>query len=286
MKLLASLALAAASLQGAVAAPSAGCGKTPTTPQNVLTNITVGAKQRQFILKLPEGYDNKKPYRLVYTFHALGGSAQQIASGGAGAYYGIPPLANNSAIFVSPNGQTSGSAFQGVMGWGNAGGEDIAFVEAMHKALVEDLCVNTDLVFSTGFSYGGAISYSIVCSLPKVFRAVGVLSGGTMSGCAGGGPKEPIAYYEQHGTKDQVLNVAMARGMRDAMIKLNGCKAVTPEQTPPAGGHLKTVYEGCDPKYPLTWTIFDGQHTPSPKDTGASGTFTAGYVWEFFSQFK
>jgi len=46
------------------------------------------------------------------------------------------------------------------MGWGNAGGEDIAFVEALHAALLGDVCVDTDLVLSTGFSYGGSTGFS------------------------------------------------------------------------------------------------------------------------------
>ncbi len=220
----------------------------------------------------------------------MSGTASQVAAGsaGSGPYYGLSALANNSAIFVSPNGQpeAAGTRFAGLMGWANKDGEDLQFVDVMLKALLDDLCVNTDLIFSTGFSYGGAISYAITCARPTVFRAVGIMSGGTMSGCEGGTAKAPMAYYEQHGTRDQVLNISMARGMRDAMVKNNGCNPVSPEPTAPAGGHTKVDYKGCNPKYPLTWTVFDGDHTPSFKDTGATASFSPNYVWEFFSQFS
>jgi|SRR3569833_278447 len=291
---LAAALLLVASLGSSIrvlAAPSAGCGKAPPSIKpNINSTITVGGKTREFILKLPDNYDSKHPYRLIFTFHWLYGTATMVAegSGGAAPYYGLAALANSSAIFVSPNGQAEpeSSRFPGAMGWINTDGEDVRFVDALLDTLLNDLCVDTNLIFSTGFSYGAAISYALACARAKVFRAVGIMSGGTMSGCEGGTPRDPIAYYEQHGTQDHVLNITMARSMRDAMVQNNGCKAVSPEPTAPAGKHTEVVYEGCNPKYPLTWTVFDGDHTPSPKDTGSNSTFSPEYIWKFFSQFS
>jgi poly(3-hydroxybutyrate) depolymerase len=186
--------LAPAFLTGVLGANSPGCGKTPTMKDGTYT-AQVNGKARQYILKLPANYDNSHPYRLVFTLHALGGNAQQLATG-SGAYYALPPLANNSAIFVSPNGLNSG--------WGNTGGEDILFIDAMLLAIEADLCVDQNLRFSCGFSYGGAMSYAISCARAEKFRAIGIFSGGTMSGCQGGKPSGPIATYQQHGTNDQV----------------------------------------------------------------------------------
>ncbi|SPO01696.1 related to esterase D [Cephalotrichum gorgonifer] len=263
--------------EGVFAAPSAGCGKTPTLGNGSHT-LTVNGKQRQYIVKLPDQYDNTKAYPFIFTFHALGGTAQQIADGGSGtqAYYGLPPLANNSAIFVSPNGLNNG--------WGNQGGEDIAFIDAMMEALDADLCVEQDLRFSTGFSYGGAISYSLACSRPDKIRAVAVLSSGVLSGCNGG--TQPVAYYAQHGTSDSVLPIAGGRGMRDRFVKNNGC---TPAASEPAvaanGASTKTKYEGCTEGYPVTWVVFNGDHNPGQADPGSQTPFGPGNTWEFFSQF-
>ncbi|KAK5657561.1 hypothetical protein OQA88_3134 [Cercophora sp. LCS_1] len=276
--LLAILLLATTTL----AAPSPGCGKTPTLKAN--NTITTNGKQRYFILNLPANYNNTHPYRLIFTFHALGGSGTQLSQGGAGAaYWGIPPAANNTAIFISPNGQTAGSVGN-LMGWGNRNNEDVVFVDDILSSLSSDLCFDTNLVFSTGFSYGGAISYAIACARPKVFRAVAVMSSNPISGCEGG--TEPIAYYHQQGTKDQALPFRGALPMRDRYVKLNGCKAVVPEPEPPAGGRVKVVYEGCDARYPVTWIAFDGDHTPTPRDAGGVGSFTTGEIWGFFGQFK
>ena len=121
-----------------LAVPSAGCGRAPTLKAN--NTVTSGGKERYIIVKLPDGYDNKKPYRLVFTFHALGGSGAQLAQGGiSSAYWDIPPVANNSAIFTPPNGQKAGSVGS-MMGWGNRNGEDVKFVDDILATVSTNLC--------------------------------------------------------------------------------------------------------------------------------------------------
>lgn len=58
-------------------------------------------------------------------------------------------MANEGAIFVSPQGFNNG--------WANVGGEDVAFIDALVKSIKNQLCVEDTQVFSTGFSYGGAM---------------------------------------------------------------------------------------------------------------------------------
>jgi poly(3-hydroxybutyrate) depolymerase len=276
MKLLSSI-VALASLGSVFAAPSAGCGKTPSAYTSGTKSLTVNNKQRQFIVKLPDGYNNTKPYRLVFTFHALGGNMNQIATGdnqGSKPYYSLLELANNSAIFVSPNGISNG--------WGNSGGEDLTFVDSMVKALEAELCVEQTLRFATGFSYGGAISYALACARPKEWRAVSLLSSGILSGCQGG--TEPVAYYAQHGTSDSVLNVSGARQMRDRFVKNNGCTAVA-EPQPNGGRSVRVDYAGCKADYPVVWVIHNGDHNPVQTDQGSNVPFAPGNTWKFFTQF-
>jgi predicted esterase len=116
------------------------------------------------------------PYKLIFTIHTLGGSAEQITNGGMGppAYYGLPPLSNNTAIFISPNGQLAGSV-GGFTGWGNTGGEDVDFIDAIIETVEKELCIDQEKRFSTGFSYGGAMSFALACALPDKFKAVGIM---------------------------------------------------------------------------------------------------------------
>lgn len=278
--LVASVVVAVALLGSVSAEKSAGCGKDPSITSKTYT-VAVNGKQREYIMKLPDGYDKDHPYRLVFTWHQLGGSATKIVNGedpnrgGVIPYYGLPPLANNSAIFVVPNGLNAG--------WANQGGEDLAFFDSMVEAIEADLCVDTNLRFSTGFSYGGAMSFALACDRSKDIRAVAVLSGGLLSGCSGG--NDPVAYYGQHGTSDSVLPVAGGRSMRDRFVKNNGCTPAASEPQPQGANSVKTVYTGCKEGYPITWVIHNGDHNPSQTDSGSSTPFAPKNTWDFFSQF-
>ncbi|KAJ8126229.1 hypothetical protein O1611_g7409 [Lasiodiplodia mahajangana] len=72
----------------AAAKPSPGCGNAPTLTGGPSTahNLTVNGKPRSFFLGVPENYDKDHPYRLIFTLHALGGTASQVV-GGTGGYY-------------------------------------------------------------------------------------------------------------------------------------------------------------------------------------------------------
>jgi poly(3-hydroxybutyrate) depolymerase len=266
------------------AAPSSGCGKTPTLTSGTYT-IQSGGKNRTFILRVPDGYDRDHGYRLIFGFHWLGGTSTDVATGrtvetGTWAYYGLQRLANNSAIFVAPQGLNNG--------WANSGGEDITFVDDMIRRIEADLCVDTTQRFALGFSYGAAMSYSLACSRATVFRAVAVQSGGQLSGCSGG--TQPIAYFGIHGLRDNVLSISGGRAMRDKFVQNNGC---TPQNPPePAQGsltHRVTTYTGCSAGHPVAWAAFDEGHIAAPQDgaPGDSGrSWVPGEVWKFFSQFQ
>ncbi|KAL2066170.1 hypothetical protein VTL71DRAFT_2241 [Oculimacula yallundae] len=266
------------SLSTVLGAKSAGCGKSPTITSKTYT-ATVNGKQRQYIMKLPTGYDQNRAYRLIFLWHQRGASAVKIVNGedpnkgGVTPYYGLLPLSNNSAIFVVPEGLNAG--------WANSGGEDVTLYDTITKTVEADLCVDTSLKFHTGFSYGAAMSYSLACARPKEVRAVAVVSGSLLSGCSGG--KDPVAYYGQHGTSDSVLNVSGGRSIRDTFVKNNGCTPLSPEPQPNGSKPVKTEYKNCKAGYPITWVIHNGDHNPSQKD--GNTIFAPGNTWEFFSQF-
>ncbi|PTA46628.1 cellulose binding domain-containing protein [Micromonospora sp. RP3T] len=266
---------AQAATNGTLAA-TAGCGKAPTLTNGTRT-ISSGGQNRSYILRIPDGYDRNHPYRLVFGFHWLNGSANNVASAG---YYGLLPLSNNSTIFVAPQGIDNG--------WANTNGRDLTLFDDISRQVENDLCVDTTQRFALGWSYGGAMSYAVACARPTVIRAVAVLSGANLSGCNGG--TQPVPYFGIHGTHDSVLNISMGRSLRDTFVRNNGCTAQTPRE--PALNsftHITTVYSGCRAGYPVQWAAFDGDHTPSPVDGSGSPndsrTWTSGEIWRFFSQF-
>lgn len=279
----AALVLASAGVASAdpgTLAASPGCGKTPTLRSGTHT-IQSSGKNRSFILSVPDNYNNTTQHRLIFGFHWWGGTAEQVASGGSDgdvyAHYGLRRLANNTAIFVAPQGISNG--------WANSGGEDVTFTDDMIRRIENDLCVDTTQRFSLGFSYGGAMSYALACARATTFRAVAAIAApGPISGCSGG--TQPFAYMGIHGIGD---NIGAGRGLRDRFVRNNGCTAQNPPE--PASGsrtHITTTYSGCRAGYPVVWAAFDGGHQQGPVD-GCAGcesgarSWVKNEVWKFFT---
>ena len=259
---------------------AAACGQAPTLRSGTHT-IQSSGKSRSFILSVPDNYDPNRRYRLVFGFHWWGGTAEQVAGGGSDgdvyAHYGLRRLANNSTIFIAPQGL--GNA------WANSGGEDVRFVDDMISRIEGDLCVDPAQRFSLGFSYGGAMSISLACSRPTMFRAIAAIaSPGEISGCAGG--TAPVAYMGIHGIND---NIGSGRGQRDRWVRNNGCTAQNaPEPRAGSNTHITTTYSGCRTGYPVVWAPFDGGHQQGPVD-GCGGcesgarSWVKTEVWKFFT---
>ena len=269
------------------AAGSTGCGKTSTLKFASVPNesasaaagsgngvgfgtggyltIQSGGGNRGFALRLPDNYDNNKPYWLIFGFHWNGGNSAQVDNGGTSgydwSYYGLQKASKNGAIFVAPDGLNAG--------WANSGGQDLTFTDDMVKLIEENYCVDTTHIISTGFSYGGGMSYEIACARAKVFRAVAIFEGAQLSGCDGG--NDPIAYWQMVGTADTTCTEAMATPLRDKFVKNNACTAQTPPQ-PAAGSltHTCTSYSGCSAGHPLRWCVHGSGHTPAPIDGSSS----------------
>jgi hypothetical protein len=164
----------------------------------------------------------------------------------------------------------------------------VTFTDDMVNQLESGLCVDSSQIFSSGFSYGGSMTYALACARPNVFRAVAVYSGANLSGCNPG--TQPVAYIGLHGIRDSTLPIANGRALRDTFVRNNGC---TPQNPPePANGsltHIVTAYSGCRAGYPVVWAAFDGAgHDPGPRDGCTCDgwqTWTSGEVWKFFTQF-
>jgi poly(3-hydroxybutyrate) depolymerase len=267
---------------GALAALSPSCGKDPSLRTGIYTT-TVNNRLRQYYVRVPENYDINRQYRLIFTFHQFGSTMNSIVAGedlkaplgGALPIFGLPPVANETAIFVVPDGLNKR--------WSNAGGEDVLFFDDMVKAVGAGLCVDESQRYATGFSFGGAMSFALACARPQVIRAIAVLSGAQLAGCEGGAT--PVPYYGQHGTADAMLPIASGRQLRDKFVNLNRCEPLASEPVPNGDNSVLTTYKGCKEGYPVTWVVHSGGHSPSVIDGGQSVPFAPQNTWDFFSQF-
>jgi hypothetical protein len=292
-------------------ARSAGCGKTSSVtfgavPGESGTAVGTGTGgyvkigNRGFAMRLPDNYDNNKPYWLIFGFHWNGGNSKEVDSGGTNGYnmshFGLQKLSKNGAIFVAPDGLNAG--------WANSGGQDLKFVDDMVKLIEDNYCVDTTHLFANGFSYGGGMSYAIACARAKVFRGVAIYDGAVLSGCEGG--NDPIAYWQMGGLTDNVCTIGAGRAMRDKFVQNNGCTSQSPPEPPQPppylsqGGHTCTTYAGCSAGHPLRWCAHQSGHgnaivdgtadlynscatPPKTCSTTCPCTWVPEDVWSFFT---
>jgi polyhydroxybutyrate depolymerase len=230
---------------------SEGCGSANTTSpcskSGTTCSLTVNNKERVYYVQLPSGYSSSKPAPVVFQFHPWGGSAE-----GSLTMYSMSKNFTE-AILISPQGLPSGGSSPG---WANSNGEDIAFTKAMLADVEGKYCVDKARIFSTGFSYGGMMSFAIACEMSDVFRAIGPMAGSLYSdvGCKGSGP--PIAMFGTHGTSDSVVPIADGRAARDKVLKQNHCGT----DTKPVDPSPCVEYQGCDEGYPTIWCEWNGDH--------------------------
>ena len=281
---------------GGTGVGSTGCGKTSTLKFGSVPNESASAaagsgngvgfgtggyltiqssgQTRGFALRLPDNYNPNTPYWLIFGFHWNSGNSAQVDNGGTSgydwSYYGLQKASKNGAIFVAPDGLNAG--------WANSGGHDLTFTDDMVKLIEDNYCVDTTHIVSTGFSYGGGMSYEIACARAKVFRAIAIFEGAQLSGCDGG--NDPIAFWQMVGTADTTCTEDMATPLRDKFVKNNACTGQNPPQ-PAAGSltHTCTSYSGCSAGHPLRWCVHGSGHTPAPIDGSSSLYGPGGSSW-------
>jgi polyhydroxybutyrate depolymerase len=255
---------------GGAGGQSAGCGSTNTTSpcgvKGTTCSLDVSGTARTYYVQLPSNYSSSKQYPLIFQFHPWGGSADQaLTMYGLNKSSGIP-----DAIYVTPQGLQAGS---NGAGWANTNGQDIAFTKAMIADVQGKYCVDNARIFSTGFSYGGMMSFAVACEMSNVFRAIAPMSGSLYSdfNCKGTGPH--IAMWGSHGLSDTVVPIEDGRAARDKVLQQNHCgTTTTPVDPSPC-----VKYQGCDPGYDVTWCEWDGPHgIPS---------FGSAAIAAFFKQF-
>ena len=256
----------AAGTAGEAGTGSPGCGSmSPLTSGTFMANID--GTNRRWMLDVPNDYDENEKYKLIFVWHPLGGSGSQVASGG---YNGLKSLSNGSAIFATADGLSGSNAEASGTGWWNANGGDMKLVQAMLDEINAGLCIDQDRIFSTGFSFGGMMSYSVGFQF-DVFRAVAPCSGKTGVIPYENNNTAPLPIMAFHGDSDTFVQTELGKAFLDLYAERNNCGT----QTQPVSPNGCVQYQGCDA--PTTWCLFSGGHTTWSEEPAA--------IWNFFSQF-
>jgi polyhydroxybutyrate depolymerase len=229
----------------------------PAQERSYERRLTVGGRERSYLVDLPPGYDGRRALPLVIVFHGGGGNARQ-----ARRQYGMAELARREGfIVVHPDG----SGRMGRMLTWNAGTccgyaqaqriDEVAFMRAMLDSLQASLRMDPARVYAAGISNGGMMAYLAGCALGGRIAAVGVVAGElTASDCR---PPRPVAVLAIHGTADDHLPFGGGPGSAsldphdtrpvsyavDTWRRIDRCPA--PPAVSRAGAVTHTRYAGC-----------------------------------------
>ncbi len=276
---------------------SNGCGKALTIKTGFY-KITSNGKEREYAIDVPANYDPDKPYRLIYCSHWIWSSAKDVVNGtvtngGAAnwAFFGLKRVLDSAgvqAIFIAPTAD-------GGM-WGEA---DHALFDNLLSYAKTNLCVDTGLVFATGFSFGAMQTFFLSTNHQKDLRAVATLAAANYNIWLPTNTHQKIAYLGITGMSDDrcpfIQNAAQKKGGFYAATlhaEDNGCTVPASINTTYAGSKTHVVYDfqNCDKDYPVRYITFDGGHIAAPTDGQTSDdgrrTWAPHETWKFFSQFK
>ena len=268
--------------------PSKGCGKENTLKDNF--TFTSAGIEHEIYLTLPENYDNNKPYRLVFGMHYMGGSAKNVAT--REGYYGFRNQkgAKENTIFVAPHGYTDENGKENP--WRCGDDKDHVFFDEFLTYLEENLCVDTSRVFAVGFSFGAMMANSLAQDFQDRLRGVVVFATMDQVIYLPTNRGKPIAWMGTVGMNDVLCTPRLGHSARDRILKYNGIPddegnfgdardEEALEWT--SGDHVCYDYQSVDPRFPVKWCTFDGEHTYLPRENGEVWTARTG--WEFITQF-
>lgn len=292
------------------ARPSKGCGKNSTLVKTKSVEngdrfeMNINGENREYFITLPSNYDNKKPYKLLFAMHCMGSNAEDFVHHFAdqdhpSPYYGQQKLdTEGNYIFVAPRGDTDG------MPWSMTSDKDHKFFDKLLTTMEDNYCIDTSRVFATGFSFGAMYTNSLAWDMQHRLRAVAVYAPVAEVIYLPKNAGKPIAWMAVHGKRDSTCQYSHdLQSTLPAILKNNGkasdgdsqftdASSEKPEEFNGTAGHLCYDFKTVDPRFPVKFCSWNGEHQWTAHDGGNTGvgqgwenTWVPEEVHKFFEQF-
>jgi polyhydroxybutyrate depolymerase len=160
-----------------------------TQSRDYLDSIIVGGVRRTFHVHLPAAVSDKHPVPLVFVFHGLGMTGDQMLFMSSMSDY-----ADKDGFAVAyPDGLGRR--------W-NSGPADLAFVEDMIERLATHANVDRRRVYAAGISNGGHFVQYLACASDR-FSGIAVVAASMLAGTGGGNNAVPAIFFL--GTDDPLV---------------------------------------------------------------------------------
>jgi polyhydroxybutyrate depolymerase len=180
--------------------PSAGCGNSTTRPGSYSQiEVMSGGITRRYDLQVPPDHDGSTPIPLVLAFH--GWTLSSVIQAQMSEMSDVANARGFAVAYPQGTGDSwnvgscCGDAFDNQV-------DDVGFALTVVENLGNELCIDTNRVYSTGFSNGGMMSHLLACVASDVFAAIGPVAGVIMIPDAECNPGRPMPVLHLHGTAD------------------------------------------------------------------------------------
>lgn len=265
--------------------------------------IVVDGIEREFLLDVPSQLQPNSA--LVFVFHGYTDSARSIRR-----YSGFSKLVDTHGfVAVYPQGtrDSRGKTFfqVGYSFHEKNSIDDVKLTRTLTDRLVKDLQLDPKLVFATGMSNGGDMSYFLASQDEPFVRAIAPVAGTMMKKWGGSFiPRARIPVLHVHGTADRITKWQGDLENRDgwgAYLSLDQVLAkwvdgmelekVDVAETSSGNGSdqpriLRRRWStDVDDTVVQLYRIEDGGHV-WPKHLDEPETTTAAVIWEFFSSYR
>ncbi|HEY0711200.1 MAG TPA: hypothetical protein VGF45_00880, partial [Polyangia bacterium] len=258
--------------------PSMGCGSDPGQALGswVMARVTMmpkpirGTGTREYYIKLPTNYDNKKPYRLVFVAPGCTGKGNNMfdytmAAGTEGVIQiGLNPEPGVWLTECFDDKKTDSIEYQ--------------FLETLLDIANKKLCFDQNRVYMTGHSSGGWLSNQMGCTYgSKLIRAIAPSSGGLATG-VGVEPRctdlpTPGIWSHNENDNPRGTEIAITRALR--VNRCQGGFADSP-RAPWMGEQFCQQFTTCPAQFPIVYC-----HPPTGGHLGNLGPQPA-RAWKFF----
>ncbi len=153
---------------GVSGAPAEICQK-PHAPGRQSLELDVAGTIRRFLLYVPQGYAGTTPIPLLFNLHPSGGTPENHQDSTA-----METFADERGFAIA--------ALAGVDGFWNvsrdpARPDDAAFAQAVLALVDDQLCLDEERIYATGFSGGARTASRFACAMPNRIAAIAPVAG-------------------------------------------------------------------------------------------------------------
>ncbi len=259
-----------------------------------LETLEHNGETREYILYVPEIYDDSNSVPLLFNFHGFGGTANSQMD-----WADMRSLADeHNFILVYPQGALLNDSSH----WnsGHIGGDnksttdDFGFMMSLIDHLSDDYNIDDTRIYAAGYSNGGFLSYSLACYYSDRFAAIASVSSTMLNDFEGDcSPNRPVPVINLNGTADTTVpyegGTTGFQSIPDVLEYWVNVNNITSEPITNSvddnGTTVERTYYGGGTNGVAVdhYKIIGGEHVWFELDY--EGSDTNRLIWDFFSQY-